>query len=141
MRPELRSGPSHIKEHSKNHDSDEEIMMSALITLSDTDFEQQVLQSKLPVVVDFGAPWCPPCRAIAPILAELAGEYAGQLTIATVNIDEEQRWAQTFDVTGLPTLIVFKEGKEVQRVRGAAPKRVLKEVFDSVLTVADAAVP
>jgi thioredoxin 1 len=115
-------------------------MMNAPFALTDADFERQVLQSRLPVVVDFGAPWCPPCRAIAPLLAELAVEYAGQLTIATVNIDEEQRWAQTFDVTGLPTLIVFKDGKEVQRVRGAAPKRVLKEVFDSVLTVADAAV-
>ena len=75
----------------------------------------------------------PPCRAIAPILDELAGEYAGRLTVAIVNIDEEPRWAGTFGVSGLPTLILFKQGQEVQRLRGAAPKRVLKEAFDAVL--------
>jgi thioredoxin 1 len=103
------------------------------ITLTDADFERTVLQSELPIIVDFGAPWCAPCRAIAPILDELAGEYAGRLTVATVNIDQEPRWASTFGVTGLPTLIVFKQGQEVQRLRGAAPKRVLKEAFDTVL--------
>jgi thioredoxin 1 len=107
--------------------------MNTSITLTDADFEDTVLQSDLPIVVDFGAPWCPPCRAIAPILEELAGEYAGRLAVATVNIDQEPRWASTFGVTGLPTLIVFKQGQEVQRLRGAAPKRVLKEAFDAVL--------
>jgi thioredoxin 1 len=107
--------------------------MNKSITLTDADFERTVLQSELPVVADFGAPWCPPCRAIAPILDELAGEYAGRLTVATVNIDEEPRWVGTFGVSGLPTLILFKQGQEVQRLRGAAPKRVLKEAFDAVL--------
>ncbi|KPV54743.1 thioredoxin [Kouleothrix aurantiaca] len=107
--------------------------MSKPITLTDADFERTVLQSDLPVVVDFGAPWCPPCRAVAPILEGLAGEYAGRLTVATVNIDEQPRWATTFGVTGLPTLIFFKQGHEVQRVRGAAPKPALKQAFDAVL--------
>jgi thioredoxin 1 len=107
--------------------------MNTSITLTDADFEHIVLQSNLPVVVDFGAPWCPPCRAIALILEELAGEYAGRLTVATINIDQEPHWASTFGVTGLPTLIVFKQGQEVQRLRGAAPKRVLKEAFEAVL--------
>ena len=107
--------------------------MNNSITLTDADFEHTVLQSDLPVVVDFGAPWCPPCRAIAPFREELASEYAGRLTVATVNIDQESGWASTFGVTGLPTLIVFKQGQEVQRLRGAAPKRVLQEAFDAVL--------
>jgi thioredoxin 1 len=110
-----------------------QVIMSKSITLTDADFERTVLQSELPVVVDFGAPWCPPCRAIAPILDELAGEYADRLTVATVNIDQEPHWASTFGVAGLPTLIVFKQGQEVQRLRGAAPKRALKEAFDAVL--------
>jgi thioredoxin 1 len=109
------------------------LIMSQSITLTDADFERTVLQSDLPVVVDFGAPWCPPCRAIAPILEELGRAYAGRLIVATVNIDQQSHWATTFGVTGLPTLIFFKQGHEVQRVRGAAPKRALKQAFDTVL--------
>jgi thioredoxin 1 len=107
--------------------------MSQLITITDADFEQQVLQSDLPVVVDFGAPWCPPCRAVAPILENLAAEFAGSLSIVSVNTDEAPGLAERFGVTGLPTMIIVQQGTEVQRVRGAVPKRVLKEAFESAL--------
>jgi thioredoxin 1 len=107
--------------------------MSTLISITAADFEQQVVQSDLPIVVDFGAPWCPPCRAVAPILEDLAVEFAGRLTIVSVNIDEASDLAQRFGIIGLPTMVVFRQGAEIQRVRGAAPKRVLKEAFELAL--------
>ena len=108
--------------------------MDQLKTITTAEFEQQVIQSDLPVVVDFGAPWCPPCRAIAPILADLATEFAGQLTIVSVNTDETPDVAQRFGIAGLPTLVLFRQGRELQRIRGAAPKRVLREAFETALT-------
>ena len=107
--------------------------MSTLRTITTAEFEQQVLQSDLPIVVDFGAPWCPPCRAVTPILEDLAAEFAGQLTIVSVNTDEAPDLAQRYQIAGLPTMVVFQGGTEIQRVRGAAPKRVLKQAFETIL--------
>ena len=107
--------------------------MAKPITVTDSEFEQKVLQSNVPVVVDFWAPWCGPCRAVAPILEELAGEYEGKLTIAKINVDEEQRWAGQFGVMAIPTMIVFKNGEAVKRIQGAAPKPKLKEAFDAAI--------
>jgi thioredoxin 1 len=103
------------------------------MSITAADFEHQLIQSDLPIVVDFGAPWCPPCRAVAPVLEDLAAEFAGRLTIVSVNTDEAPELAQRFGIIGLPTMIVFQQGAEVQRVRGAVPKRVLKEAFEAAL--------
>jgi thioredoxin 1 len=108
--------------------------MAKPITVTDAEFEQLVLKSDLPVVVDFWAPWCGPCRAVAPILDELAGEYEGKITIAKVNTDDEQEWASKFGITGIPTMLFFKGGELVQQLVGARPKSQLKQQFDSVLS-------
>lgn len=107
--------------------------MAKPIAVTDEEFEKKVLQSDTPVVVDFWAPWCGPCRAIAPILDKLAGEYDGRLTIAKVNTDEQIRWASQFGIQGIPTLIVFKNGEEVERLVGSRPENAYRAVFERVL--------
>ncbi len=108
--------------------------MAKPIVVTDADFEEKVLQADKPVVVDFWAPWCAPCRAIAPILDKLATEYEGRLTIAKVNTDEEIRHASNLGIQGIPTLIIFKNGQEVGRLVGSRSEAQYREVFDKVLS-------
>ena len=96
-------------------------------TVTDQSFQSDVLDSKTPVVIDFWAEWCGPCKAIAPALEEIGAEYAGKLTIAKVNIDDNPVTPNTYAVRGIPTLILFKDGKPVATKVGAAPKSALKE--------------
>jgi len=107
--------------------------MAKPIAVTDADFPQTVLASDTPVVVDFWAPWCGPCRAIAPILDKLAGDYEGRLTIAKVNTDEEIQHASQLGIQGIPTLIIFKGGKEVARLVGSRGEAQYREAFDKVL--------
>ncbi|MCA1554361.1 MAG: thioredoxin, partial [Chloroflexi bacterium] len=108
--------------------------MTTPVHVSDDAFEKTVLQSELPVLVDFWAPWCGPCKMIAPAVEELAKEYDGKAVIAKVNTDDDPVWASRFGIMGIPTLIVFKSGKEVARVVGAVRKEVLKGKLDAALT-------
>ena len=103
------------------------------IHINDENFEKAVLQSPLPVLVDFWAPWCRPCHMVAPILEQLAKEYADQLVVAKVNTDDDQQWAIHYGVQGIPTLLLVKGGQEVNRIVGAMPYAPLKEKVDALL--------
>lgn len=103
------------------------------VKVTDASFEKDVLQSSVPVVVDFWAPWCGPCRMIAPSLEAIAKEYAGKLVVAKVNTDEDQRWAMQYGVQGIPTLLFVKGGKIVDRVVGAMPRPALEQRMKQAL--------
>ena len=107
--------------------------MSKPIEVSDQEFRSKVLEADKPVLVDFWAPWCGPCRMVAPVLEELAGTYAERLTIAKVNTDDNQEVAGQLGIRGIPTLILFAGGREVERIVGALPKAALQARLDSAL--------
>ncbi len=108
-------------------------MAKDTVTVLDATFKSEVLDSQTPVLVDFWATWCAPCRAIAPALEELATQYKGQLKIAKVDVDENQQIAQQFGIRSIPTLLMFKGGKVVEQLVGAAPKAKLEDSIKKVL--------
>lgn len=101
------------------------------VEITTANFDSEVLQSAEPVLVDFWAPWCAPCRQIAPMIDELATENAGAAKVGKVNIDEAQALAEQFGVSSIPTLLVFKGGEVVDRFQGAKPKSKLQDALDS----------
>ena len=105
------------------------------IHVTDATFEETVLKSSLPVVVDFWAPWCGPCRMVAPILEKIAREQEGKLVIAKVNTDEDPEWAGKFGVQGIPTMLFIANGKLVHRQVGALPEPILRSIMDQFLEV------
>jgi thioredoxin 1 len=113
-----------------------EISMKVAIHVSDDDFEKAVLQSPVPVLVDFWAPWCAPCRMVAPTLDKIAEEYNGRLVIAKVNTDENQRWATHFRVNGIPTMLFISSGQVFHEQVGAASYQALKQIVDHMLSSA-----
>jgi len=104
-----------------------------VLALSDADFDREVLQSDLPVLVDFWATWCSPCKAIAPLLDAVADEYAGKIKVGKVNVDENPATPGKYGVRGIPTLILFKGGAVVDQVVGAIPKSQLEALIAKAL--------
>ncbi len=103
-------------------------MTAEPIHITDQSFEKVVMQSPLPVIVDFWAPWCGPCKMIAPTLEKLATEQEGKLIVAKINTDDHSEWMQKFGIQGIPTLLFVSGGKVVHRQVGALPERMLREV-------------
>jgi thioredoxin 1 len=107
--------------------------MSNAITLTSGEFDQQVLKSDVPVLIDFWAVWCGPCRMIAPHIDALAAEYAGKVKIMKVNIDEEREITERYNIMSIPTLLFFKSGKVVDQVVGAVPKSAIAGKLEPLL--------
>ena len=102
-------------------------MSDALIQITDAGFESDVVKSEKPVVLDFWAPWCGPCRMMEPVLKELAGEYGDKIVVGKLNVDENPATAQKYDILSIPTLLVFSGGEVAKKLVGAMPKKRLVE--------------
>jgi thioredoxin 1 len=109
--------------------------MSQPVHVTDAAFEESVMKSATPVIVDFWAPWCGPCRQVAPSLEKIAADYDGKVVVAKVNTDENPEWAGQFEVSGIPTMLFVAEGKIVYRQVGAVPFGYLKNIVDKFLEV------
>jgi thioredoxin 1 len=108
-------------------------MIEEPIHITDVEFEEKVLQSDLPVIVYFWAPWCGPCRMVGPILEKVAAEYAGELIVAKINVDEDYEWASKFGVQGIPTMLFMHNGHLHDEQVGAVPEKHLREIVEEFL--------
>jgi thioredoxin 1 len=109
-------------------------MAGTITEVNDNNFQAEVLESDVPVLVDFWAPWCGPCRMVAPVVEEIASERAGELKVVKLNIDDNQQTAIAYDVMSIPTLILFSNGQVAKKVIGAYPKRKLEAELEPALT-------
>jgi len=104
-------------------------MAEKVMVVTDTDFEEKVLKSSLPALVDFWAAWCGPCRVVSPVVEELAADYDGRVNVAKCNVDENPSTPSKYGIRGIPTLILFKDGQELDRVVGAVPRAKIEELI------------
>lgn len=108
-------------------------MAGSVSEISDSDFEAEVLKSSIPVLVDFWAPWCGPCKSIAPVLEEIAVDFSGKIKVAKVNVDENPKTPTFYNVRGIPNLVFFKGGKVVEQIIGAVPKDQLLTAINKLI--------
>ena len=108
-------------------------MSDQVVHLSDAEFDDTISQSNVPVLVDFWAPWCGPCRMLGPIIEELAEDYAGKVVFAKVNTDENPATSGKFDIMSIPTLLLFRDGRLIDRAVGMRPKPALKDWIDAAI--------
>lgn len=104
-----------------------------VLTITDETFDKEVLQSDVPVLVDFWAEWCQPCKMVGPIVDEVASEYAGKIKVGKVNVDENTKTPSSYGIMSIPTLMIFKNGQPQETIIGVQPKDVFKKNIDSVL--------
>jgi len=109
--------------------------MDEPINVTDEAFEKTIIKSNIPVIVDFWAPWCGPCKMVEPVLKKIAKEYEGELIVAKVNTDENQEYASRFGVQGIPTMLFFSDGKVIHRQVGAMPEGLLRDTLQEFLNV------
>ena len=107
--------------------------MAKVLEVSDSTFDAEVIKSGTPVLVDFWAPWCGPCKAIAPVVEQLAGEYDGRLKVVKVNVDDNKEAAMRYNVRGIPNLVLFKNGEVVEQIIGAVAKQKLVDAISKVV--------
>ena len=110
-------------------------MFDEPINVTDEAFEKTVVNSNLPVIVDFWAPWCGPCKMVAPILEKIAKEYSGKVIVAKVDTDNHSEWANKFGVQGIPTMLFMADGKVVHQQVGALPEPMIRQILDQFLEV------
>lgn len=108
--------------------------MGRTVLITDDNFEGEVLNSDVPVLLDFWAEWCPPCRAIAPVLDEIAGDYEGRIKVGKLNVDENPETARAFGIRSIPTMILFKKGTPDDKIIGALPKGYITEIIEGSLS-------
>lgn len=113
--------------------------MTTVLTLTDDTFESAVLQSPVPVLVDFWAPWCGPCRIVSPIVEALANEFAGQVTVAKLNIDQHEQTATAYNIQAIPTLLLFSDGEVVDEIVGVVPQAKIATRLKALLQPHDSA--
>jgi thioredoxin 1 len=111
-------------------------MSEKVTTVNDSSFEQEVLQSKKPVLVDFWAAWCAPCRMLAPTVEAISEQYVDTAAVVKLNVDENPATASRYGIKGIPTLILFREGKEVERIVGATGKETISRMIEKYLSLA-----
>ncbi len=111
--------------------------MSNAVTVTDASFKNDVLESPIPVLVDFWAPWCGPCRMVAPVVDEIAQQYDGQIKVVKLNTDENPNTASQYGIRSIPTLMIFRGGQKVEMVVGAVPKTTLAATIEKCLTKSD----
>ncbi len=107
--------------------------MAKVLEVSDSTFDAEVIKSGTPVLVDFWAPWCGPCKAIAPVVEQLTGEYDGRLKVVKVNVDDNKEAAMRYNVRGIPNLVLFKNGEVVEQIIGAVAKQKLVDAISKVV--------